>query len=336
MLAFTRFVASRRLPRHYQRAYPPLCTNTHACTNSHAKRLAAPAKTASFAGPAWGHVNVRPSTIDWFLNVNSNYTGLVTLHWYKATKETDVTAASLLDDAPIRKEMENLKKLVGVAKGWGKPLRVAEMNTISNSGRDGVSNVMAAALWTLDACFEVAAAGGVGVNLHQGAGQNLYAALIRWYGDDGKTHRPVGVRAPFYGMALFQQAVGAGAQLLPVSLAGDADGIKVWAMSVPAKKELHIVAINKRAADVDNLSVVANRAAGYGDATVTRLVAAGAANPLEAQKGITLGGQYWDDGANLVGAKSTEKVGRAIFNGKLTWRLRMPPASAALLVIPMQ
>jgi hypothetical protein len=41
------------------------------------------------------------------------------------------------------------------------------MNTISNSGRDGVSNVFAAALWTLDGSFEVAATGAVGVNLHQ-------------------------------------------------------------------------------------------------------------------------------------------------------------------------
>jgi hypothetical protein len=41
------------------------------------------------------------------------------------------------------------------------------MNTISNSGREGVSNVFAAALWTLDGCFEVVAAGAVGVNLHQ-------------------------------------------------------------------------------------------------------------------------------------------------------------------------
>lgn len=41
------------------------------------------------------------------------------------------------------------------------------------TGRDGVSNVFASALWTLDASFEVAATGAVGVNLHQGAGQNL-------------------------------------------------------------------------------------------------------------------------------------------------------------------
>ena len=64
-----------------------------------------------------------------------------------------------------------------MSKRWGKPLRVAEMNTISNSGRDGVSNVFAAALWTLDGCFEVAATGAVGVNLHQ---VRAPAALQAW------------------------------------------------------------------------------------------------------------------------------------------------------------
>lgn len=39
------------------------------------------------------------------------------------------------------------------------------------AGREGVSNVLAAALWTLDGCFEVAAAGAVGVNLHQVTGE---------------------------------------------------------------------------------------------------------------------------------------------------------------------
>jgi hypothetical protein len=64
---------------------------------------------------------------------------------------------------------------------YGKPLRIAEMNSISNSGRPGVADVFAAALWTLDGSFEVAQAGAVGVNFHQGAGQNLYAAIIRWW-----------------------------------------------------------------------------------------------------------------------------------------------------------
>jgi hypothetical protein len=68
---------------------------------------------------------------------------VVTVHWYKATKETSTTPASLLDEGPVRVEMDNLRQLVQVANSFGKPLRVAEMNTISNSGRLGVSNVFA-------------------------------------------------------------------------------------------------------------------------------------------------------------------------------------------------
>jgi hypothetical protein len=68
---------------------------------------------------------------------------MVTVHWYKATKETPNTPESLLDEGPVRVEMDNLKQLVQVANSFGKPLRVAEANTISNSGRLGVSNVFA-------------------------------------------------------------------------------------------------------------------------------------------------------------------------------------------------
>lgn len=68
------------------------------------------------------------------------------MHWYKAQKEAPNTPASLLDEAPIRTEMDNLRQLVQVANSFGKPLRVAEMNTISNSGLLGVSNVFAGGL----------------------------------------------------------------------------------------------------------------------------------------------------------------------------------------------
>jgi hypothetical protein len=47
-----------------------------------------------------------------------------------------------------------------------KGLRVAEINSISNSGLKGVSDTMAGALWSLDATLEVAAAGATGVNFH--------------------------------------------------------------------------------------------------------------------------------------------------------------------------
>jgi hypothetical protein len=37
---------------------------------------------------------------------------MTTVHWYKATREVYNTATTLLDEAPIRKEMANLRELV--------------------------------------------------------------------------------------------------------------------------------------------------------------------------------------------------------------------------------
>lgn len=40
---------------------------------------------------------------------------MTSIHWYKATKETYNTAASLLDEDAIRVEMVNLAQLVKVS-----------------------------------------------------------------------------------------------------------------------------------------------------------------------------------------------------------------------------
>lgn len=71
----------------------------------------------------------------------------------------------------------------------------------------------AAALWTLDGSLEVARAGATGVNLHQGAGQNLYAAVIRWV-DSANKLQPAMLRPAFYGMMMLQQALRGGSRLL--------------------------------------------------------------------------------------------------------------------------
>ena len=115
------------------------------------------------------------------------------------------------------------------------------MNTISNSGRTGVSNVFSAALWTLDACFEVAQAGSTGVNFHQGAGQNLYSAVIRWY-QNGTLALPV-IRPGFYGMLMFQQAVRGGSRLMGkyVTWTSSTDNykfLKVWCLQDTTNGEL--------------------------------------------------------------------------------------------------
>jgi hypothetical protein len=341
-----------------------------------------------FAGPVWGHVNMQPGTLQWFLKCaayvqfapvphlpcvlsahslcmcalayhsikmhympsavtpvclwhllhcamlssNLQYIGLATVHYYKATREAYNTAATLLEEAPIRKDMANLRALVGVAAALGVPLRVAEMNTISNSGRVGVSNVLAAALWTLDCAFEVAAAGAVGINVHQGSGQSLYTALLR----RSNHSSPLIVRPPFLGMLMFQQAVGSGSQLLTVTEVDEmaSPHLKVWPlMDVdPAKKELRFVLINKHPSEAGLQTVRLNRQAGYTTAaTVTRLVAQGD-DPLSATSGITLGGYHYAVGGVKHGMDASELV--PVEPGTPAWRIHMPPGSAALVRVP--
>ena len=80
----------------------------------------------------------------------------------------------------------------GAACRYGVPLRVAEANTISDSGLRGVSDVFTSALWAIDATFETAQAGSIGINFHQGAGQNVYSAFVPAFGKGGPLIPKVG------------------------------------------------------------------------------------------------------------------------------------------------
>ncbi len=92
-------------------------------------------------------------------------------------------------------------------------LRVGEANTISDSGKVGVSDTFAAALWSLDSSFEAAAAGAIGMNFHQGNGGSIYAAVLRPTGPDGKLQPPI-VRPQWYGFLMFQMAANRGSRFV--------------------------------------------------------------------------------------------------------------------------
>jgi hypothetical protein len=90
---------------------------------------------------------------------------------------------------------------------------------------------------------QAANAGAVGVNFHQASGQSLYNAFVRLENgsvidghlppQDGSP-LPVVIRVPFYGLAMFAQAVKSDAQLLPLNFtAGPAQGLKVRARRLP-------------------------------------------------------------------------------------------------------
>jgi hypothetical protein len=81
----------------------------------------------------------------------------------------------------------------------GLPFRLAETNSCYQGGKEGVSDTFAAALWGADLMYQLAAAGGVGINFH-GGGYGWYTPIAGTI-PGGFTARPL-----FYGMLLFAQA----------------------------------------------------------------------------------------------------------------------------------
>lgn len=207
------------------------------------------------------------------------------------------------------------------------------MNTISNSGRWNVSDVFSAALYTVDAALEVAAAGGLGINLHWGAGQNLYSPIMKSKDMETGHVMPFTTRPPLYGYLLLQKALATGSRFLAKGSSTTPSYIKIWPLQDVKTGHLRFVIIHKNvngAVNVD-LQLTGTGNVQYGNATISRLVAAGS-NPLHAKKGISLAGLTYS-ASNLggIGKVVTEKVQAS---RSKVYRVYMPIASAALVVIP--
>jgi hypothetical protein len=79
------------------------------------------------------------------------------------------------------------------------PFRLTETNSCYQGGKPDVSDTFASALWGADLMYQLATAGGVGINFH-GGGYGWYTPIAGTVAD-GFTARPL-----YYGMLLFQQA----------------------------------------------------------------------------------------------------------------------------------
>jgi hypothetical protein len=215
---------------------------------------------------------------------------------------------------------------------WGRELRVAEMNTISNNGAPGVSNSLAAALWTLDGAFEVAATGAAGINLHWGDGLALYAALLR-QGSGASIVKP-----PYYAYLMFQMALGSGAAFMQTPLFHPTPGatLKVWPLKDTATGAARIVIINKGESG-GGVVLRFLESAGYGDGKLLRLVG----RSLDDQWGVKLGNMAYTLGGKPFGVPEGERVVKSTtLSGAfgmevypVSYTISMPPGSAALLIL---
>jgi hypothetical protein len=244
------------------------------------------------------------------------YMALITSHIYPlSAKEENPESprfASVERLLSARVEPEWVPQLEA-AKEAGIPFRLAECNSASGGGKPGVSDAFASALWVVDFCFDVAAHGGAGVNLHGGFTPGNYSPVC--YLKKESRYEPAPI---YYGMLLFHLA--AQGRLVPVECETTAN-LRVHA-ALGSDHQLRIVLLNKDLEHPVEAKILLGRE--IFRAEMIRLSAPSAS----ATAGVTLAGNAvapdgsWKPGpGEVVQCKNGECV------------VRLPAASAALLTL---
>ena len=159
---------------------------------------------------------------------------MVTVHRYPLracptppTSPPFATIPNLLSETSASGLAERMAPFVSLVHSRGLQFRVDELNSVSCSGKRGVSDTFASALWMLDTLFNLASVGVDGVNVHTlpGAAYELFTI------SQTQSTWQAFVHPEYYAMLMFAQAFPPGAQLLPVT--EPAGPVKVWATRAP-------------------------------------------------------------------------------------------------------
>jgi hypothetical protein len=220
--------------------------------------------------------------------------------------------------API---FARMGQLTSVATAHGGALRVSEANSANCGGVDGVSNAFASALWGADLLFGLAEAGVTNVDFHSWNG--AYYSPVDFVHSHGAV--VARVHPLFYGMLLFDRALPAGAKLLPAAPNSPYSALKTWGTLDPAGTR-RIVVINK---DADRPRLVVLRVpGGASSARVERL----SARSVLSKDGVSFAGQTYGR-ITADGLPTGKRVSEKLVRRRGTFRINMPPGSAALVTV---
>ena len=199
------------------------------------------------------------------------------------------------------------------ATSVGVPYRIGECNTASGGGKRGVSNAFVSALWSIDFMFDVAVAGGQGVNFHGSFTANNYSPIVF----DKKTSRYVA--APmYYGMLFFSRATQG--RLVASELKTDANFITHSVLGADGK--LRVTLVNKDLTKPAAASIAAGAQFTKGQAL--RLTAPS----IDATSDVTFAGAAVNADGTWA-PKTPEALTLSAGNTTIT----LPPASAVLLIL---
>jgi len=151
---------------------------------------------APFAGPDTAFNN------EWlvpFAKQFRNEVAFLSQHYYAEGPPTD---PSMTIQRLLRPNPKLAAEFQGMAETKAEsnlPFRLAETNSCYQGGKQGVSDTFASALWGADLMYQLATAGGVGINFH-GGGYGWYTPIAGTV-PNGFLARPI-----YYGMLLFAEA----------------------------------------------------------------------------------------------------------------------------------
>ncbi|MGI8505268.1 MAG: glycosyl hydrolase family 79 C-terminal domain-containing protein [Solirubrobacteraceae bacterium] len=268
-------------------------------------------------GPALANPRAHARWIGSLIASHQPALGIVSAHRYPYSacvprrSPSFPTIARLLSERATAGMAASLGSAVGYAHRAGLPFRLTELNSITCSGKPGVSDTFATALWAPDALFELLREGVDGVNLHLRA----YAINAPF----SLTAAGLTARPELYGLVMFARTLGSAPRLLALELrARRSLHLKAWAVRTGAGG-LHVLLINKGRRAVRVLL----RLPASGTAAIQMLLAPSARSRF----GVTLGGQRLGRNGAWYGAPADETVTPT----KRGYVVTVPRLSAALL-----
>jgi hypothetical protein len=270
-----------------------------------------------------------------FLRREARRIRLMTYHQYMAAACPGVprrdpnflTLRRLLGNRYLAYYIKRFSAITGLARQWGKRVRVTESNSASCGGRKGASDTFASALWALDWMFFLHLSGAAGVDFHT-AGIYYRPFAFSFLPEEQAWG---GITMPlYYATLLFARATAGRARLIPRAAAEQrlraGANVRAWPTMAP-NGEVRVTVLNKDLRDGGRVVVriPGRRAVG----SLVRLTAPG----VRSVTGIKLAGQtmpFFTRDGRLIGEEQRERVPR---RGR-SYVFRVPKASAALLVVP--
>jgi len=244
---------------------------------------------------------------------------LVTYHHYAYCQSGSNSIGRLLSKKVIGAALARFAPTVATAHRFHRRLRVTE----TGPNACGSDPSFAAGVWIPDWLFALAVSGVAGADIHQ-IGSSPFViryAQGRFYG---------GVSPLYYGMLMFEQATANGADLLIGPTARQqlqrGANARVWT-TLDHARNLRVLAVNKSASRGG--PVVIKIDGGRRPGELTRLLGPS----LDATTGATLAGQSVPY-PSTTGLLEGQRVAESVQSRRGVYRFELPPASAALLVVP--